>query len=178
MSVDVFHQKNGKRSTFTKHWPAWSKRITGLAGKYYLGFLKNIFLKLGMRSLCAMAHRGPEITKNLKKHVLEEDSGPPTPPGRSREANRPQKRCQNHHNEAQREPNGHQNHKKSQINYPLQQALQYQSEGWKPTRETPDTNDFWSMLDRFLIIFTPFWIVCWLIFDRFFFIFGWCIVDF
>ena len=120
MSVDVFHQKNGKRSTFTKHWPAWSKRITGLAGKYYFGFLKNIFLKLGMRSLCAMAHRGAEITKNLKKHVLEEDSGPPTPPGRSREANRPQKRCQNHNNEAQREPNGPQNHQKSHINYPLQ----------------------------------------------------------
>ena len=30
-----------------------------------------------MRSLCAMAPRGAEITTNHKKHILEKDSGPP-----------------------------------------------------------------------------------------------------
>ena len=77
VSVDVFHKKTGKRLTITKHWQAWSKRITGLSGKYYFGFLQNFFPKLGMRSLCAMAPRGAEITTNHKKHILEKDSGPP-----------------------------------------------------------------------------------------------------
>ena len=52
----------------THHRPSW---------KILFGLPLELFPKLGMRSLCAMAPRGAEITTNHKKHILEKDSGPP-----------------------------------------------------------------------------------------------------